>query len=119
MKIIDLLNKIANGEAVPKEIKTCDNDIFYYDETDENEIERYKNKNDVSIIDEFYLNDEVEIIEEDKEIEKMNIIYDGETNHYFIRTNENLKCWITTTEKELINKTNEIIDKIKSLEKNQ
>ena len=64
MKIIDLLNKIANGEEVPKKIKTCDNDIFYYDETDDNEVARYKNKNDVLIIDEFYLNDEVEIIEE-------------------------------------------------------
>ena len=71
MKIIDLLNKIANGEEVPKKIKTCDDEIFYYDETDDNEVARYKNKNDVPIIDEFYLNDEVEIIEEDKKIEKI------------------------------------------------
>lgn len=57
------------------------------------------------------------ITKEDKEIKKINIIYDGETNHYFLRTNENLKCWITEAEEELINKTNELIDKVNSLEK--
>ena len=69
LRVIDLLNKIANGEEVPKVVKTND-DIFYYDETDDNEVMRYKNKNDIPIIDEYYLNDEVEIIEEDKKIEK-------------------------------------------------
>ena len=67
MKVIDLLNKVANGEEVPKYIKyrnwnnnsfdkmlVCKENIFY--KLDQLEI---------------YLNDEVEIIEEDKEIEEL------------------------------------------------
>lgn len=70
MKIIDLLNKIANGEEVPKRIKYCDNvyrkcdigndyfsDAFYQC--------FFKDICDLSI-----LNDEVEMLdnEEDKDI---------------------------------------------------
>lgn len=70
MKIIDLLNKIANGEEVPKKIKYdddiyihVDNYCYYCQET--NEILSQ------NIYAEFSrLNDEVEIIEEEKEIEK-------------------------------------------------
>lgn len=72
MKIIDLLNKIANGEEVPKKIKYdddiyihVDNYCYYCQET--NEILSQ------NIYAEFSrLNDEVEIIEEEKEIEKLN-----------------------------------------------
>jgi hypothetical protein len=74
MKVIDLLNKIANGEEVPKYIKyrnwnnnsfdkmlVCKENIFY--KLDQLEI---------------YLNDEVEIIEEDKEIEEISFKRVGE-----------------------------------------
>ena len=70
MKVIDLLNKIANGEEVPKKIKYNDkiyiakgnaieNFVDYYSDEDEwcfNHYVKYEN-----------LNDEVEIIEEPQE----------------------------------------------------
>ena len=72
MKVIDLLNKIANGEEIPKYIKyrnwnnnsfdkmlVCKENIFY--KLDQLEI---------------YLNDEIEIIEEDKEIEEIKQMYE-------------------------------------------
>ena len=70
MKVIDLLNKIANGEEIPNRIK-YQNKIYHYkgddystfDEEDWLFSENYTNK--TTWLDEF-LNDEVEIIEEDK-----------------------------------------------------
>ena len=68
MKVIDLLNKIANGEEVPKKIKyendiyiLTDNYCYYCDETN------------LILSDRLYaeqsrLNDEVEILEEEKKI---------------------------------------------------
>ena len=69
MKIIDLLNKIANGEEVPKKIKYCG--VYYY-WTGFN----YENNEADDVLFWFYvyseehLNDEVEIIEEDKKIRR-------------------------------------------------
>jgi hypothetical protein len=63
MKIIDLLNKIANGEEVPKKIY-CFNREFYLKENtyfgDTFTLMHYIQEED--------LNDEVEIIEEEKKI---------------------------------------------------
>ena len=82
MKVIDLLNKIANGEEVPKKIKWYDIE-FVYSEYDKDYLEypfsdeEYQglfNMKD-SILTQ-YLDREVEIIEdtskEDKKIEKVN-----------------------------------------------
>ena len=106
MKVIDLLNKIANGEEVPKKIKyrKC---IFEYEE----KFKDYFTKN--GIITTTYdsngifrnifalyntsLNDEIEIIEEDKKIEKLEYIENGE----FVEVPSNVI---------LMNKINEIID---------
>lgn len=63
MKVIDLYNKIANGESVPKEIKVNDN-IYHYDETDCNEFYRYRTMLNEFLTDYVDLNDEVEIIED-------------------------------------------------------
>ena len=69
MKVIDLLNKIANNEEVPLKIKVKgyeyrqSNGQFWCDET-----EMYLIDNCTSI---YQLNDEIEIIEEDKKIEKL------------------------------------------------
>lgn len=73
MKVIDLLNKIANGEEVPKKIKyrddiyiQLDNYCYYCDET--NLI-----LSDRIFVEQSILNDEVEILEEPKGIpEKIN-----------------------------------------------
>ena len=76
MKVIDLLNKIANGEEVPKKIRITilDDRItrkynFFYDEDDQ----EYKDDElfplGDRIILERVLNEKVEIIEEPKKIE--------------------------------------------------
>ena len=74
MKVIDLLNKIANGEEIPKKIKVL-GDIYYYcgEELTGN---RYYNEPEGCggrrlSFNTSQLNDEVEIIEEDKKIEKL------------------------------------------------
>jgi hypothetical protein len=67
MKIIDLLNKIANGEGVPKKIKYNNTDYYLYDNYS------YLTFAKTRFFDSIYfkeLNDEVEIIEEDKGISK-------------------------------------------------
>ena len=121
MKVIDLLNKIANGEEVPEKIKWEDT-IYVYSKYDKDYLEfpisvdEYKGlfnmKN--SILSQ-YLNEEVEIIEdiqkEDKKIEKLdlddlNILLDKDYNDYMIRH---------IVHKALVvikSKINEIIDKI-------
>lgn len=110
MKIIDLLNKIANGEEVPKIIK-LDNNIYDY----EPENKDYYNRSNLNyryLFDEWFhisevLNDEVSILEEDKKIP------------------EKLPKWATTREDKeytkqeehilvVSQKINEIIDYLKS-----
>ena len=82
MKIIDLLNKIANGEEVPKKINFCrrnfeyKKDIYDYLCTDENFDKTEDYCLGISICKWIFpsmLNDEVEILEEEKKIpEKIN-----------------------------------------------
>ena len=69
MKIIDLLNKIANGEEIPKKIKV-DNRFYYeYDEDID-----YRSKDGTYLFDTYIqinkedMNMEVEILEEEKKI---------------------------------------------------
>ena len=78
MKIIELLNKNANGEEVPEKIK------FHglYFEFDA--LERQYRHNDIDLgvamdgLKYSQLNDEVEIIEEDKTIEEFDFDYNAE-----------------------------------------
>lgn len=100
MKVIDLLNKIANGEEVPKKIKIKD-EIWIYDEID------YRASDDRGYLFEVHtrtncqdLNEEIEILEEPKGIpEKLEILPDSE--HY--------------SNKVLYGKINEIIDTLEML----
>ena len=67
IRVIDLFDKKANGEKMPSKIK-YDNIIFEYDG------DYYSSENNV-LFDEYCylttsLNDDIEIIEEDKKIEK-------------------------------------------------
>lgn len=84
MKIIDLLNKINNGEEVPEKVK-FDNTIFKYDKKQQ----EYNNKKDNGYYEtllyrvmtthfiDVLLRAEVEVIEENKEIKELNkISYD-------------------------------------------
>lgn len=75
MKVIDLLNKIAKGEKVPKQIKYNGNLYFYckpcqiYEISEANKL---CGKDLYNTLDN--LNDELEIIEEEKEIEELNLM---------------------------------------------
>lgn len=109
MKIIDLLNKIANGEEVPAYVRY---------------INFVKNKEDIMMVCkeniiykldqlEIHLNDEVEIIE-DKKIEKLDI-----RNEKNCKNNWKWKVYgeehgynISTPQKIIADKINEIIDYI-------
>ena len=104
--IIQLLNKIANGEELPKKIK-FKKEILTLDNSKEF---RYRFKSDTFLCWDWYienrlLNEEAEIIEdveEDKEIEKIIYIGYGE--------DENMQY-------ELVSKLNEVIDAVNKLNK--
>lgn len=108
MKIIDLLNKIANGEEVPQ--KFIWNDKEYY-----LQLKNCYRCDETSTIfeDDFVLellNDEVEIIEEEKKIpEKMDRELNCDDD-----TLRGLVASVNEIYKEIADKYNEIIDYLKS-----
>lgn len=89
MKVIDLLNKIANKEIKDKtkfRIWFSENIYrdFYYDAEEKEELNCLKNvSDDYSLYDEISLNDEVEIIEEETEEYKKieELFFMGESEH--------------------------------------
>lgn len=107
--VIELLNKIANGEEAPKKIR-YDNTIFNLIINDFGTI-YYKNEYGEDLFNSYNiyktLNEEVEIIKEDKKIEKIGEIadIDGDIAYSWSRTEAKLKT-----------KINEIIDKINKME---
>lgn len=75
IKVIDLLNMISKGEEVPKKIKVFGGEFeFLYQSGDRT---YFDYDGDYLFSDEYdwenNLNNEVEIIEEEKEIEKLNL----------------------------------------------
>lgn len=98
IKIIDLLNKIANGEEVPKKIKYNDEIWEYY--KDLGDYIRAGKPNTLFTM--YYihkiLNNEVEIIEEDKKIEQIYTL-NNESDEFRV----------------LANKINELIDEVNKL----
>ena len=109
MKIIDLLNKIANGEKVPLKIKVKgyeyrqSNGQFWCDET-----EMYLIDNCTSI---YHLNNEVEILEEEKKIpEKLDVIGWDKCIHNVTHKEKELAIEINKTQKLL----NQLLDYLKS-----
>ena len=108
IKIIDLFNKIANNEKVPKKIKFHGETYYYYDAN------RFYYQNGFSMYRDFRfggncLNEEVEIIEEEKEIEKIDITKAYLSSNF----HENVLEDIAT----LQTKVNELIDEINKLKK--
>ena len=106
MKVIDLLNKIANGEEVPEKIrfdstywkrKIGEKNVYYVDEDDKIDLFVYLFRYNLT----FTLNDEVEIIEEKKIPEKLD---------EYANVSGDLACDWTFGEKKLKDKINEIID---------
>lgn len=111
MKIIDLLNKIANGEEVPKKISAF-GEIFYLKDSDyfTNDGCDYLLGDYVTF---YELNTEIEIIEEPKKIEKVNtyVICDSDFNskgEFSLKATE----IIDKAFEEYSHKINEIIDYI-------
>lgn len=111
MKVIDLLNKIANGEEVPEKIKVG-NIIWSFDKKEKT---YFMNNTNIQL---FYveeitkkLNDEVEVIEEDKKIEKLenlNVNYCRDGKLYETLTKDQIALDISTLQKWV----NKIIDRI-------
>ena len=75
MKVIDLLNKIAKGKEYPK-IK-FNNSIYEYHDKEHGYCRYYHDNTYICLNTDYYLldilNDEVEIIEEEKKIEKIDL----------------------------------------------
>lgn len=104
MKVIDLLNKIANGEEVPEKFRfagqTFEKQGSYIEDADGDSIF------DSMCTDFSNINEEVEVIEEDKKIEKITMRAGlvGSIENKL----ENLDINVMAVE----DKINEIIDKI-------
>jgi len=117
MKIIDLLNKIANGEEVPKKIKY--DDIIYEYDYDEKNYTYFFIDNHNYLFDEEItqiLDDKVEILEEEKKIpEKLNTWYGIEpVNLDSSTTFKDNSKYIDFNTEMFFDKINEIIDYLKS-----
>jgi heat shock protein HspQ len=105
MKIIDLLNKIANGEEIPKKIRIQGEYIFELSK----DFEHYYYNENLEITDLLNhnfsnLNDEVEIIEEDKKIEKL--------YHCCMESDNSQISILVANINMLSDKINELIDKV-------
>lgn len=119
IRIIDLLNKIANGEEVPEKIELLsNNEIFNYDD----EIGDYNGENGDYLFGEVitnimnlqvFLNDEVEIIKEDKKIEKISINDNGTIGF------PNGQWAARNMDKAFAIKINKLIDKVNNMENNK
>ena len=115
MKVIDLLNKIANGEATHFDTKLNDKSVSvrYYNDRDFSSSTDPEMLTIADIIKS--LNDEVEVTEEDKKIEKLET-YDIAGNIFledccfkYIPID---KKKLTANEQVFVDKINEIIDYI-------
>ena len=125
IKIIDLLNKIANGEEVPKKIRITDVDdritrhyIFFYDEDDQ----EYKDNElfplGARLILDRVLNKKVEVLDllkEPKKIEKWGEGALEEMEKCTDYTLEDLQKYIRI----LAETQNELIDEINNLKENK
>lgn len=123
IKIIDLLNKLANGEEVPEKIKYNDRIYTRFQNLNSNRLYYYRVLNEgvflvkqISSVGE--LLNEVELIEEDNNvIGKILTTYDGEIIDYV----NGEKHLINTNRKDIniyIPKINELINEINKLKRN-
>ena len=114
IKVIDLLNKIANGEEVPKKIKSYQGQIYLYEDGGE-----YVCIETQDLLFDFpafrqlgdYLNDELEVIE-DKKIEKLDRDnFTGVSNLEVSGQSATQFDYVIEQEiEDIVDKINEIID---------
>lgn len=122
IKIIDLLTKIANNKEVPKKIKYKNEIYERYQNISTNNLYYYQVPNKCKfLIDQLSssidLLDEVEIIEEPKNIEKIEM-YQDEEGHYFLNKQDR-KVYVNCDEMDfIVDKFNELIDEIIKLKEN-
>lgn len=126
MKVIDLLVKIVNGENINYKISFYDRNEDCYDTYNKhvNMLMKYKMLEDFIISKladkSILLTDEIEVIEKDttKQIEKINVKRDEVTpNSFYIKNEHGTPCYLTKHSKILVDKLNEIIEKLNELEK--
>lgn len=118
MKIIDLLNKIVNEEEVPKKIK-WENMIYSYNKEEKDYETWFEDNSGLSLFNLVYittrLNDEVEILEEEKEQVKPLTKKDIEALGY--ACGEIQKCftngWTKSLENKPLEEENKIPEKLK------
>ena len=110
IKIIDLLNMRARNEEMPKQIKVgCCSEVFTYNGNS-------YTADDIPLYEYFnlfnYLNAEVEIIEEEKELEKLDI--ESENGRYRLKFNS---CSYSLNEINyiILSKLNEVIDAVNKM----
>ena len=127
IRVIDLLNKIAKGEEVPKKIK-YDGDIYFLESDAIYEFFTYKTIDydkfntdgerlgKALFLDNCYMHlyDEVEILNEAKE-DKIQKIYHFKTS---LIQNE-VEIFITKNLNQMVDKFNELIDEINNLKEKQ
>ena len=116
LKVIDLLNMISRGEEVPNKIKYC-RTIFYYDDNSRDyiSVSNEFNSGGISICKYIFggdLNDEVEILEEEKKIPERLF------NCCMHTDNEEIKFLIQNIN-DFADKWNELIDYLESKEKGE
>lgn len=120
MKVIDLLNLVYKKKA-PKKIlyKYCEYEFSHG-------INDYKNSDNLELFSYLFSNEEqalfleVEIIEEDKEIEELDIIVNDEkTGNAYILNEHGTKCFLTKHSKIIASKLNEVIRKVNKIEKEE
>lgn len=115
MKVIDLLNKIANNEEVPKKIKTRNN-IYEYEESENDYLhDKYKlHFINNELIYAKRLNDEIEIIEEKpKKIEELDFVrIDDYTISGLVKSLNELIIEYNEKINEIIKTQNDLIERI-------
>lgn len=120
MKIIDLLVKISQGERMPKKIKyegyvweySTDGKDYYRNDVDEEYIYLFQDlfKKETG----FFINNEVEIIEEPKKIEKIKILID-EINMEYVANDKGEKLSYSESDLIFADRINKLIEEINKL----
>ena len=121
MKIIDLVEKQRNNEMLPKHIRYENEDLYfdgiaYFNKEENNDLLDILAMNGSALT---HLYDEVEIIEEDKDIEKIKIEQlENNPNSKYIVNEYGTKCFLTKHSKIIADKVNELIDEVNRLKNN-
>lgn len=120
MKIIDLLVKISQGERMPKKVK-YEGYVWEYDKVAK---DYYRNDIDEEYIylfqdlfkkeTGFFINNEVEIIEENKKIEKIKILID-DINTEYVANDKGEKLSYSKSDLMFADRINELIDEVNKL----